>query len=105
MPKHAVNTSEQAKIRKFFNAGNSAEAIAAHMNVDLGVVKAWHPDNVEKVRAELRAAEHSALEEEKEEKAARAVDKANDRLTKASALVNDAKTNCKSAGIDVEPTF
>lgn len=57
MPKHAVNTSERARIRKLFLAGNSPEAIAAHMNIDLQVVIAWHPDNVGKVKAEIREAE------------------------------------------------
>lgn len=57
MPKHAVNTSERARIRKLFLAGNSAEAISAHMNVDVNVVKAWHPDLVVKVKEEIREAE------------------------------------------------
>lgn len=57
MPKHAVNTSEQNRIRKLFLAGNSAAAIAAHMNVALPVVEAWHPDAVIKRKEEIRLAE------------------------------------------------
>lgn len=57
MPKHAVNTSEQARIRKLFLAGNPPEAIAAHMNIDLAVVNAWHPDAVVAKKAEIREAE------------------------------------------------
>lgn len=77
MPKHAVNTSERARIRKLFQAGNSAEAIAAHMNIDLPVVKAWHPDNVAikkqeilKAEAELTAQAAEAETQELEDQAA-----------------------------------
>lgn len=57
MPKHAVNTSEQTKIRKYFLAGNTAAAIAAYMNVDLAVVEAWHPDAVADKKEAIREAE------------------------------------------------
>lgn len=91
MPKHAVNTSEQTKIRRLFLAGNSAEAIAAHMNVDLHVVQAWHPDNVAKVRGEHRAAEAEAADAELEEEEAVHTATAPTRKKKAKASKKSAK--------------
>lgn len=90
MPKHAVNVTEQNKIRKLFEAGNSAEAIAAHMNVDLPVVQAWHPDNVKAVREENRQLEVAAAEERAEQETAELEEaakkaKASERAKKAAA--------------------
>lgn len=95
MPKHAVNTSEQTKIRRLFLAGNSAEAIAAHMNVDLKVVEAWHPDNVAKVRGEHRAAEVDAAEEAAEEADAVHTAAAPTRKKKAKASKKSAQAKGK----------
>lgn len=75
MPKHAVNTSEQARIRKLFLAGNPAEAIAAHMNIDVNVVRTWHPDNVVAKKQELREAE-AELEGQEAEKETATAEKA-----------------------------
>lgn len=109
MPKHAVNTTEQTRIRKLFLAGNPATAIAAHMNIDLDVVEAWHPDKVAESKVELRAAEAQLLgkqaedetkaaEEEaaalKRSEAARraaATREANRKLKKDAAKLEDQK--------------
>lgn len=90
MPKHAVNTSEQARIRKLFQAGNSATAIAAHMNIDVGVVESFHPDNVAEVRErnrhlELEEAEHQAEEETRVANEAAQAAVRSERARKAAA--------------------
>lgn len=74
MPKHAVNTTEQNKIRKYFLAGNEAPAIAAYMNVDLAVVERFHPDAVAEKKEQIRQAEiaEGAKQAETESKAAEA---------------------------------
>lgn len=90
MPKHAVNTSEQAKIARLFRAGNSAEAIAMHMNVDLKVVQSWHPDNVAAVRNRHRAAEVEAAEEAADEEQAVHKAKAPTRKKKAKVAKKSA---------------
>lgn len=72
MPKHAVNVTEQNKIRKYFLAGNEAPAIAAFMNIDVSVVQAFHPDAVVAKKEEIREAEiaEGAKQAEVETKAA-----------------------------------
>lgn len=100
MPKHAVNTSERARIRKLFLAGNSAEAISAHMNVALPVVIAWHPDNVIKVKGEIRVAEAeleaegAVAETEKLEEAA-AASKRSESARRAAATRKANRLNAK----------
>jgi hypothetical protein len=100
MPKHAVNTSERARIRKLFLAGNNAEAIAAHMNIDLQVVKAWHPDNVGKVKAEIREAEaemeaEQAVVDTKELEDAAAAAKRSEAGRRAAATRKANRMNAK----------
>ncbi len=90
MPKHAVNVTEQNRIRKLFLAGNSAEAIAAHMNVDLPVVEAWHPDNVDRMKARNRELEREEAGRQAEADTAAAEEearrqKASERAKKAAA--------------------
>lgn len=90
MPKHAVNVTEQARIRKLYLAGNSTEAIAAHMNVERTVVEAWHPDKVMERKKEIRLAEAEAekqlIEDETRELAtAAATAKRSEAAKKAAA--------------------
>lgn len=109
MPKHAVNTTEQTRIRKLFLAGNPATAIAAHMNIDLDVVENWHPDRVEERKKELRKAEADLMGEKAEKetetaekeaaaakrseagKKAAATREANRKLKKDAAKLEDQK--------------
>jgi hypothetical protein len=89
MPKHAVNTSEQNRIRKLFLAGNSVEAIAAHMNVASSVVEAWHPDAVAKRKEEIRLAEIDA--------GARAVKKETKTAEDAAAAAKRSEAGKRAA--------
>lgn len=109
MPKHAVNTTEQARIRKLFLAGNPATAIAAHMNIDLDVVENWHPDKVAERKVEIRAAEAvlmgqkaeqetkdaeeeaAALKRSEAGKKAAATREANRKLKKDAAKLDDQR--------------
>lgn len=107
MPKHAVNTSERARIRKLFLAGNSAEAIAAHMNIDLPVVIAWHPDNVNKVKAEIREAEaeleaEGAVAETKELEDQAAASKRSESARRAAATRKANRLNTKEAAKEAD---
>lgn len=89
MPKHAVNTSEQNRIRKLYLAGNSTEAIAAHMNVMPSVVEAWHPDAVAKRKEEIRVAEIAA--------GARAVKKETKTAEDAAAAAKRSEAGKRAA--------
>lgn len=109
MPKHAVNTSERARIRKLFLAGNNAEAIAAHMNIDLAVVIAWHPDNVGKVKAEIREAEaemeaEQAVADTQELEDAAAAAKRSEAGKRAAATRKANRMNAKEEAKEADRT-
>ena len=58
MPKQAINRTEINKVQKFLRAGHTAADIAKAMNIELGVVQAFDPENEQKVLKAIRDAEN-----------------------------------------------
>jgi len=58
MPKQAINRTEINKVQKYLRGGYTHEDIARAMNIELGVVQAFDPENEQKVKEEIRQAEN-----------------------------------------------
>ena len=65
MPKHAINRTEINKVQKYLRAGETPERIAKALNIELGVVEAFDPENEARVKEAIREAENVASLEDK----------------------------------------
>ena len=64
MPKQAINRTEINKVQKLLRAGHMPEEIARHLNIEVGVVEAFDPENEAKVKEAIRKAENVASMED-----------------------------------------
>lgn len=65
MPKRAINRTQINEVQKYLRAGHKPEDIARALNIEVGVVQAFDPENEERVREAIRHAENVASLEDK----------------------------------------
>lgn len=97
MPKQAINRTQINLVQKYLRAGHTPEAIAQSMNVELGVIQAFDPENEKRIKDAIRDAENVMHLEDKVLKDEEDVAKRKRRQTALKAAAT-RKRNAEAAG-------